>query len=227
MREIKKLVNNKTVTELVYFVDEATPDFLVEWFNDWLEPYVNDRDALASTEYLQLGFSYLKIINKAGRLQLQAPDFVQFPIQWVDDLYPALHVVTQHKFIPQSYELEMDLPSMYDTAIVGEKFEKYPLFLTRSEKVSSSDHSGWFIASLDESVDNADEGKLMIMSLYEAITIAPHIVSYLSMPEESQIVFEEVHPVIMHRNRVLQAGSDSFVKIAMNKNYQNSSLLSS
>ena len=217
MRKIETQIQSASLDRLVYHVDESTPDFLIQWFNEWLDPYVNSSDSIVANQYLQLGFTYLRVSIQQKTMMLQAPDFVQYPIRWVDDLYPALHVVTQHKYVPQSYGLNLDIPSMHDTAIVGENFERYPMFMTRSEKEPNTDHSGWFIASLSDEVDNSDEGKLRIMSLYEAVIQAPHLVSYLSMPESSQIVFEESLPVIMFRNQVLEAQTGSYVDIAISR----------
>jgi len=208
MRKIELQVSSSKIKKLSYQLDAETPDFLIEWFNDWLQPYVQDIDALQNGQYLQLGFSFLKIKIAGQEITIQSPNFSQFPTQWENDLYPALHVVTQHKHVPQNYGFDMDIPGMFDTAIVGERFGSFPMFLTRSEKESESNHSGWFIASLADDVDNTDEQKLKIMSLYEAVVTAPYIVSYLSMPVSCQIVFEESLPVVLHRNQVLEGNSN-------------------
>ncbi len=184
---------------------------LVDWFCDWFEAAVVDCAQLASGQRLQLGWSLLQIECDGRSLQIRAPDFKSFPLAWSDNLSNALQLLAYHKYVPESYRLQADIPSLEDTALVGERFEQPPMFMTRSDKDADSGHSGWFIASLSSEVDNTDTAKLKMMSLYEVFITAPHVLEYLSMPPGIQVVFETGTPVVFERNRELAPVAGSLV----------------
>lgn len=212
MKKIEKLIKGKTFDRLQYFVAKKTPDFLIQWFDNWLETYSEELYECEHNQIVKLGFCDLRFSVENRIACLQAPDFQEFPLTWVNDLDPILPVVTRHQYIPQSYDLPFDIPSMNETAIISERFDELPVFLTRTEKDSDSNHSGWFITSLSDNGDITDEESLKIMSLHEAVVKSPRLISYLSMPEGTQIIFETSAPIIMYRNKVLKAGKNSFIK---------------
>jgi hypothetical protein len=54
----------------------------------------------------------------------------------------------EYKYVPESFELDADIPSLEDTAIVGRKFEEFPMLMSRSETSENNPQdSGWFIGS--------------------------------------------------------------------------------
>ncbi len=190
--------------------DDESPS-MVDWFCDWFEHALADCTGLGSGLQLKLGWCLLQVECHERTLRIRAPDFRSFPLAWSDNLSNALQLLAHHKYIPESYQLRADIPSLEDKALVGERFEQLPMFMTRSDKDTDSGHSGWFIASLSAEVDNTDTAKLKMMSLYQVFLTAPHVLEYLSMPAGTQVVFETAKPVVLSRNRELTPVAGSFV----------------
>lgn len=210
MKKIQKSIKGNGFDRLQYCVDSKTPNFIIQWFDNWLDRHY--AGLLDSTQFIDLGFCQLKIVLENDFACLQAPDLTSFPLRWNKDLYPVLQIVTKHRYIPQSYNLDMEITSMHETVIISQQFDQLPVFLSRAEKDCDTNHSGWFVTSLSDSGDYADEEELKIISLHEAVVKAPRLIDYLSMPEGTQIVFETSTPIIMFNNKVLKSANQSFLK---------------
>ena len=132
-------------------------------------------------------------------------------MQWTDNLSNALRLLAHHKYLPESYGLQADIPEQGSIALVGELFDQFPMFMTRSEKDVDLEHSGWFIASSAMGVDNTDESKLRLMSLYEVYIRAPHLLEFLSMPVGTQVVFEDSDPVVLSGSKEIEPQANNIV----------------
>ena len=137
------------------------------------------------------------------------------PIEWDANMGPAFQILGWHKYIPESFSLVPEIPSLRQTAMVGQQFENYPMFGSRLESTNPND-SGWFFGSTKDTVDNNDPDQLTNMSLYEAMLAIPHMSPYLSMPLDCQIVFSSNKPEILKNYEPLEIEPGSMVDLLLN-----------
>jgi len=221
MKTIDVTLNNQYVQTFIYAVADNIPESLTEWFSGWIEKYIDERTgntgpaAFKDKEFIRFGWSRLRVRLAQKILTLEAPDFQKFPVEWKKDLTIVLQIAVLHNQVPESFELDAQSTFLDDTAVVGESFDKMPMFMSRSEQVEEAGgHSGWFMASMSEDVDTTDESKFRIMSLYEAVVKAPHILEYLAMPQGTQVVFKEPIPTVMHNNKDLSSINDHYEPVS-------------
>ena len=118
-----------------------------------------------------------------------------------------------HKYVPESYGFEMDVPRATETATIGKHFDKLPMIMNRLSRVANGVDSGWFFGSLRDDVDNEDPTQLSLMSLHEATLRAPWIRDYLSLPENTQVVFESDTPIVLKDYEQVDPLPDSYVAV--------------
>ena len=204
MKMITKAVRHPQFNRCVFNLDDDETDNAIAWFFNWIEKWTGVGDVAIDQQQIQLGWTSLLLACKDQCLTIYAPDFKSFPLQWTDNISNALRLLAHHKYFPESYGLQADIPEQGSIALVGELFDQFPMFMTRSEKDIDQGHSGWFIASSAIAVDNTDESKLRLMSLYEVYICAPHLLEFLSMPVGTQIVFDDSDPVVLSRNKEIK-----------------------
>ncbi len=221
MKKLEVALDNEYIQTFIYSVADNIPDSLAEWFSGWIEKYIRERVkevgavAFKDKEFIRFGWSRLRVRLIQKILTLEAPDFQKFPVEWKKDLTIVLQIAVLHNQIPESFELEAQSTFLDDTAVVGEAFDTMPMFISRSEQAEeASGHSGWFMASMSADVDTTDESKFRIMSLYEAVVKAPHILEYLAMPEGTQVVFKEAIPTVLHNNHDLSSIKDHYEPVS-------------
>jgi hypothetical protein len=183
MKQIQIAVNGRSFSRYEFYVEEALPNVLITWLTDWLTKYIETGVIFSDGQILQYGWSVFQCRLKENCLRLFAPDFQCMPIEWIPDITKALYILMEHKYVPESFELDINIPSLQDTAIVGQGFEALPIIMPRSEKSENNPQdSGWFIGSFTEDIDNNEPSNLKLMTLYEVVLYTPHILRYLSMP---------------------------------------------
>ena len=211
MTIISREVNGKNIKSYSFEVSDNCPDLLIGWFTDWFDNFV-DGNELVQDQLVQYGWSYLKCNIQDSHLQLLSPDFMSIPIQWQSEITTCLFFLMEHKYVPASYDLDLDVPSLQDTAVVIKGFEDDPIIMFRMENEEGlPNDSGWTMNSLAEDADNNDPNNLEVMSLYEVVLSAPHILRYLSMPVGSQIVFKKTQASVFLNNEPLMPRKDSYM----------------
>jgi hypothetical protein len=190
-------VNGEGIREYSFQVADDLPEFLCPWLTDWLSTYVEDGADFKDKQTLQFGFWMLRCRVQGQKMRLQAPELGSMPVKWVEDLTPAFNAMMVHKYIPESFDSQMDLPCMTDTATVGRLFDRFPMFMNRMDRVDNGVDSGWFLGSSTDGVDNNDPEQLTAMSLFEASAKAPWIHDFLSLPLNYQVVFDSRSPVVL------------------------------
>ncbi|VAW79575.1 hypothetical protein MNBD_GAMMA12-2302 [hydrothermal vent metagenome] len=205
-------VHGKNIKSYSFEVGENCPELLINWFTEWFDNFVNKGDQFNQDQLVQYGWSYLKCNIQDSHMQLLAPDFMSLPIQWQSDITTCLFFLMEHKYVPESYNLDLDMPSLQDTAVVIKGFEEEPIIMFRmkNEDGLESD-SGWTMNSLAEDADNNDPDNLEVVSLYELVLSAPHILRFLSMPVGTQIVFKESSASVFLNNEPLLPKKDSYM----------------
>lgn len=212
MKTLDFPVSNQIFSSYCFNVRDDIQSILIDSFTQWINKLLKDNRGIADGVELLYGWTSIQCRVLDSRLSLKAPDQKNYPLRWTEDLTDALESIVYHQFVPESFELECDTPSLHDTVLVTSDFDKIPMFLTRSEKNNENDqHSGWFLASSSEAADISDENSLKIMSIYEAVLAAPHIYKYISMPVGSQIIFETKTPTFSLNNIPIVATENSLV----------------
>lgn len=212
MRQISIPVNGRRIVRYGFAVERKCPDFLIQWFTDWLTEYLNSGVEISDGQYLQYGWVPLRCVVESGRLEFLAPDFESFPIQWQPDITKVFYITMEHKFVPESFGLEFVIPTLRDTCVVGTGFADFPMIMSREPAANDNPQdSGWFLGSLQAGVDYNNADNLELMSLYEAVLNAPHILRYLSMPMGTQAVFRGELPVVFVNEQRLQPAADSYL----------------
>jgi hypothetical protein len=212
MKKNQISVKGRSLSRYEFYVEESCPDFLITWLTDWLTEYIETGVTFTDGQILQYGWSALQCLVEDDCLRLFAPDFQSMPIQWTSNITNVLYTLMEHKYVPESFELDVDIPSLGDTAIVGRKFEEFPMLMSRSERSENNPQdSGWFIGSFREDIDNNDASNLELMHLYEIVLCAPHVLRYLSMPQGTYIVFESNSPVIFFDEQMINPRVGSYL----------------
>ncbi len=217
MKQIDVGFTNQFIQKLSYTIEDNIPKSLTEWFSGWVEKYINERlyeaggAAFNDKEFIRFGWSRLRVRLTEKILSLEAPDFRTFPVEWKKDLTIVLQIAVLHNQVPESFELTPQSTFLDDTVVVGEGFDHFPMFMSRSEQSQeSSGQSGWFMASMSDDIDTSDESKFHMISLYEAAVKAPHILEYLAMPQGTQVVFTSANPKVLHNNQDLSSVKDHY-----------------
>ncbi len=213
MRTIRQQVASPSIDEFKFQTDESAPDFIVDAFTDWLCAYIADGATFADGQMLQYGFVFLSCRVRDRMLQLLAPDFQSMPIQWGVNLRPCFEIIAGHKYIPETFGLSSDIPTLRDTAIVGKRFDEKPMFASRQQPAESNPNdSGWFLGREHGDIDNSDPSQLQVMSLYEAILVVPHVLPFLSLPVGCQVVFSGDTTVVLQNDQELKIPSGSYLE---------------
>lgn len=211
LRTISWKVESQSIDEFTFAYDESAPEFIVDYFNDWLSIYIANDANFSDEQTLQFGYTILHCEVRARTLRLLAPDFRRLPIEWTEDLGPAFRLMATHKYIPESFGFTPDIPSLSNTAIVGCRFDEIPMFADRLTPLESNPNdSGWFIGSECDDVDNNDPQQLRLISLHEATLAVPHLIEFLSLPIGCQVMFSGGNPVILKNYEEMEVpeGSD-------------------
>jgi len=212
MKKLTFPVKANGITAFTFLVDNNLQAVLIDSFTQWFNGIITQMPSISDGLEFKYGWSLVKCTITNSTLSLEVPDGKAFPIQWTDNVTPALEAIVYHQFVPESFGLVSDIPALSDTVLVGDKFHELPMFLTRSEKSGDADrHSGWFMASSAADADITEEENLKIMSVYEAVIKAPHILHYVSMPVGSQVVFDNEAPNFLYKNKVLEPEENSLV----------------
>ena len=212
MKQIQISVKGRSLSRYEFYVEESCPDFLITWLSDWLTQYIETGVTFTDGQILQYGWSALQCLVEDDCLRLFAPDFQSMPIEWTSNITNVLYTLMEHKYVPESFELDVDIPYLEDTAIVGRKFEEFPMLMSRSQRSeNNAQDSGWFIGSFREDIDNNDASNLELMHLYEIVLYAPHVLRYLSMPQDTHIVFESSSPVIFFDEQMINPKVGSYL----------------
>ncbi len=219
MKTILQKVHSEKIDHLVFETDDDTPDFIVESFVEWLSEYISAGAVFKDGQTLQYGFTLLKCRVDSRVLTLLAPDFTGFPINWVTNLGPAFRIVIAHKYTPETFDFTPEIPTLQSTAIVGRRFDQLPMFINRLQPGEANPNdSGWFLGSTGDDVDNNDPQQLKVISLYEAVLAAPHIVEFLSLPVDCQVFFDEQgSPCILWEYEELEIPEGSYLALRLSK----------
>jgi len=209
-------VSNSDISRFSFSVSDQIQSVLVDSFTQWIKNLLKEKDSILDGSELMYGWTSIQCHIHQSHLTFKAPDQQQFPIVWTDDITKALESIVFHQFVPESFGLESDIPSLHDTVMVSANYHKFPMFMTRSEKNSDDDsHSGWFIANTSPDTDISDENNLKFMTIYEVIINAPHTYKYISMPCGSQVIFDSEKPDFLYKNKPLKALENSIVAVDM------------
>jgi len=201
----------------MFDTDESAPDFIVAAFKNWLTEYIDGGATFSDGQTMQYGYALLTCRVQSRSMRLLAPDFLSMPIEWTDDLAPALAIIASHKYVPQTFGFTPNIPTLRNTAIVGERFDELPMFVNRMSPADSNPNdSGWFIGSERDDVDNNDPERLRVMSLYEATIAVPHVLDFLSLPIGCQVVFNGGRPVVCKEYEALTIPKDSYLDQLLN-----------
>ncbi|MBD1912953.1 MULTISPECIES: DUF2185 domain-containing protein [unclassified Leptolyngbya] len=212
MKQIQIPVNGDNISRYEFYIEEEFPNAIITWLTDWLTKYIESGAKFSNGQIFQYGWSVLQCQLQNNCLRLLAPDFQSMPIEWIPNITKVLHILMEHKYVPESFELDMDVPSLEDTAVVGRGFEELPTIMVRSSRSENNPQdSGWFVGSFREDIDNNDPSNLELMTLYEVVLCAPHTLRYLSMPQGTQIVFESNSPVIFFDEQLLNPKAGSYL----------------
>lgn len=212
MRTVRRQVDSQSVGEFTFDTNESAPDLVVDSFTDWLSDYIADGATFTDGQKLQYGYTLLTCRVQSRLLRLLAPDFQSMPIKWVADLGPAFGIVAAHKYTPETFGFKPDIPTLGNTAIIGNRFDEIPMFANRLSPVDSNPNdSGWFIGSDRDDVDNNDPDQLRLMSLYETVLSAPHVIDFLSLPVGCQVVFSGGNPVVLKDYEELEIPKGSYL----------------
>jgi hypothetical protein len=218
MRTIVKEIKGGDFDRYCYQIGDGVGDFLVDWFHQWFELSVQNGIEIASGGQILYGWNFLKCDISDRQLTLSAPDFQTLPLQWTKDLSVPLHCAVFHRYVPESYDLQMDIPSLAETLVVGADFEKLPMFMVRSSKADENSYdSGWFLGSLAENAGVSDPSSMRLMTLYEAVLKAPRILKYLSLPKETQVVFVSEKPMVLYQGKELSPKAGSFMEAELSQ----------
>jgi len=211
MKKTSVEVQGKFLTNFSFSVKENTPEFLLPWLTDWLRSYIFSGADFFDGQFVQFG--YWKILCKINgtQLHLLGPDSLAMPIKWIDDLSAVFHSTMVHKYMPESYGLEIDIPKATDTVTVGWDFDKFPMFINRMIRIKNSMDSGWFFGSKSDGIDNNDLSQLSVMSLHEATLRAPWIHDFVSLPVDTQVIFDDAIPVVLRDYSPVQPASGSYM----------------
>ncbi|VAW73378.1 hypothetical protein MNBD_GAMMA12-3341 [hydrothermal vent metagenome] len=217
MKQIDVALTNKFIQKFSYTVENNIPISLTEWFSGWVEKYIDEQveevgeAAFKDKEFIRFGWSRLRVRLTEKMLILEAPDFRTFPVEWKKDLTIVLQIAVLHNQVPESFELTPQPTFLDDTVVVGEGFDRFPMFMSRTEQnEESTGRSGWFMASMSDDIDTSDTSNFHLISLYEAAVKAPHILEYLGMPEGTQVVFTSSKPKVLHNNQDLSVVKDHY-----------------
>lgn len=211
VRTVRRQVDTGVVDEFVFDTDDSAPDFIVTAFADWLSDYIANGASFSDGQMLQYGFTLLSCHVESRELRLRAPDFKSMPIKWGSDLGPAFRIVAAHKYTPETFGFTPEIPTLGNTAIVGNRFDELPMFISRSLPIHSNPNdSGWFIGSTRVDVDNNDPTQLHLISLYEAVLAVPHVLDYLSLPVGCQVLFSGGRPIVLKDDEPLQIPEGSY-----------------
>ena len=212
LRTIRQKVDCESIDEFAFSTDESAPDFIVASFTEWLCEHLADGATILDGNTLQYGFTLLTCRVQSRFLRLLAPDFQTMPINWVENLGPAFNITAGHKYTPETFGFTPDIPTLGNTAIIGSRFNEFPMFIDRLSPVDSNPNdSGWFLGSNRDDVDNNDPDQLRLMSLYEAILAVPPVLPFLSLPTGCQVVFADGNPAVLKNYEPLEISKGSYL----------------
>ena len=212
MRTVRHKVVSTSIDEFSFDTDDASPDFIVESFADWLSEYFDQGVEFTDGSTIQYGYSLLSCRVQSRVLRLLAPDFQSMPIKWIDNLSSVFRIIAAHKYTPETFGLMPDIPSLQQSVIVGKRFAEIPMFAERLSPLESNPNdSGWFIGSSRDDVDNNDPDQLQLMSLYEAMLTVPNVLGFLSLPVGCRVEFADGNPVVLKDNEVLEIPKGSYL----------------
>lgn len=200
----RQQVSSPWLDEFLFETDESSPEYVVQFFCNWLTEYVNGGAEFRNDQSLQFGYATLTCEVRGRSLRLLAPDFESMPIRLTRNLGQAFRIMVLQKYAAESLGFEPNIPSMLNTAVVCRDFESSPLFAERCEPADNNPiDSGWVVCSTDPAVDNNDPANLQCMSIYEAMLYAPQVLMFLSLPLGCQVLFSEQPPKIFRAGKEL------------------------
>lgn len=175
---------------------------------DYFEKQILAGVQFKSGETLQLGFvlNQFKELDD-GRLLLQEPDMVSFPIQYTSSMDFTFITLRNQKDVVESIDrtLDFDFPAITQALMVHKDYKSsHALRLDRS--ASDGVRSGWWVHTNDDF--NPDD--YYITSIYQFALDRPDLVKYLALPVGYRVCEIKGKPfkILLNNNEVhFQDGS--------------------
>ena len=177
--EIEFVVTNKSI-----------PINDIEWIISTLEDVVSNGTKYKNDQTLQLGYTIVKFIQKNnGVLEILEPDFVSFPINFINKLDNTLIYLRSQKDIVESVKEETDLfyPSILESIVVHKNYISADKVLLERTEIESS-ISGWWVYDYNDQEGVNDTSNFSNISLYEFALKRPDLVKFLALAVGFQVL---------------------------------------
>ena len=202
--------NHVDIEAFSFRASEHVPSLLLSWLSQWLSERIDSGTEFRSGQTIQLGFWQLLCEIENRHLRLQAPLTTGDELAWQADVSDVLRATMVHKYVPESFGADIDIPSMSQTVTVGTRFSEFPMLASRLPKVDDELDSGWAFGNTSDEVDNNGPEQLSVMPLWEALKLAPWVHDYLSLPPGMQVYFESETPKVLQDYEPVAALSGSY-----------------
>lgn len=200
--EIEFVVTNKSI-----------PINDIEWIISTLEDVVSNGTKYKNEQTLQLGSTIVKFAEKSeGVLEIREPDFVSFPINFVNKLDNTLIYLRSQKDIVESVKEQTDLvyPSILESIVVHKNYISADKILLERTEIEPN-ISGWWVYDYDDQESVNDASNFSNISLYEFALKRPDLVKLLALPVGFQILSSVEGISLYMSNESVDIKTDSYL----------------
>lgn len=201
--------------EFLIRCDDSIPEQDVEWLVALLEGSVREGVVYESGELVQVGWM-LNMLSEVerGTLLLMEPDMRSLPIEWANGVTETLRHLRLQKDTAESVGLGrlMQIPTIRESGLLGIDVDANTegVILERGDAADAD--SGWFVGRLPSRLDYNDSENLRRVSLYEAATLCPRIVMFMSLPVGTRVEYSPGRVSISREGSTIVPQAGSFLE---------------
>ncbi|SPE51124.1 conserved hypothetical protein [Verrucomicrobia bacterium] len=164
-------------------------------------------------QLIQIGWMMDRIDEKAGKLTLLEPDFIDIPIRYVHGATGTFRHLRSQKGVAESLGLEalLDFPTILHSAIVCNRQEDRVDFVMERARPENRD-SGWFVGCGDPDHDHNNANNLRRTSLYEIARNRPNCIPFFALPARSFLQMKAGKLEVRCNNEKVKIKENSFLE---------------
>jgi hypothetical protein len=173
-----------------------------EWLLRHLEETVAAGEKYEPGQTLRIGWMHCRIIALTnGRLGIEEPDFVSFPMRFTESVSLTLAHLRLQRDVADSVSLlpEAAWPCLVDTAVLCTALGESPGYVMDRTEMSQGE-SGWFAGCLGGQHDHNDLPNLRRASIYELAVNHTVLIPFFALPVGAEIVLDQGKVRTIRRN---------------------------
>ena len=185
---------------------------VVEMVKSFLSGSLARGERFNVNETIQVSWIWLKVAAQGTGTKITAPRFHANPMEFIDDCSDSLNLIAQQRYLADSVRTEYGWCHCRQSAVIARDLWSCDEWFMNRTDSESGNASGWFIGSMNTSLDVNDPDNFETISLWELFCRQPRLGDFFLLPQGWQVVVRN-QPVIMRDHKPVEPAKGSFYEL--------------